>query len=152
MSVPISAITTSALRRSIPGIEQRTLIAASKGRSASAIASERRSICSSRKSRWARIAETTSACSDAKRPSSASRSCGSFARRLPLTLSDLRLAIAGQGPQRPLRLGRHETGPEQARRHQLAKPLRVRDVGLAARHLLDVAGVHEQALEPILED
>jgi hypothetical protein len=33
-----------------------------------------------------------------------------------------------------------------------AQPRRVRDVGLAARDLLDVAGVDQQALEVVLED
>ena len=45
---------------------------ARKGASCSSIASESRSICSSRKSRWARIAPISSACSASKRPSSAS--------------------------------------------------------------------------------
>ena len=63
---------------------------------------------------------------------------------LALALVDLRLAVAGQVPQRPDRLGRHEARPQQPRLQQLAQPGGVGDVGLAARHLLDVPGVDEQ--------
>ncbi len=72
--------------------------------------------------------------------------------RLPLALADLRLAVAGQVPQRPDRLRRHETAFEQARLQQLAQPGRVRNVRLAARHLLDMARVDEQTIELVLED
>lgn len=51
-----------------------------KGPSCSSIASERRSIASSRKSMWARIWPTMSACLALKRPSRASLSAGSFLR------------------------------------------------------------------------
>ena len=70
---------------------------------------------------------------------------------LALALGDLRLAIAGQRPQPPLRLGRHEAAAQQPGLHQLAQPLRVADVGLAARHVLDVAGVAQRQLEVVLE-
>ncbi len=63
MSGPISAMMTSAVRRSTPGIVHSSSTAAPKGASRSSIASESRSICSSRKSRWARIAPISSACS-----------------------------------------------------------------------------------------
>ena len=57
---------------------------ARKGAICSSIASESRSICSSRKSMWARIAPIHSACRRSKRPSSASRSAGIFARSAAL--------------------------------------------------------------------
>jgi len=60
-------------------------------------------------------------------------------------------AVAGQLPQLPDRLGRHEARPEQPRLEQLAQPGRVRDIGLAAGDLLDVAGVDQQQLEVVLE-
>ena len=66
---------------------------------------------------------------------------------LALTLADLRLAIARQIAQRADRLGRHEAGPQQPGLQQLAQPRGVRDVGLAAGDLLDVAGVDQQQLE-----
>ena len=62
------------------------------------------------------------------------------------------LAVARQVAQRADRLGRHEAGAQQPGLQQLAQPGRVGDVGLAARDLLDVAGVDEQALELVLED
>ncbi len=71
---------------------------------------------------------------------------------LSLALLDLRLAVAGQVAQRADRLRRHEARPEQPGLEQLAQPRRVADVGLAARHLLDVAGVDQQQLELVLED
>ena len=60
-------------------------------------------------------------------------------RGLALAVVDLRLAIAGQVPQRADRLGRHEARPQQPGLQQLAQPLRVLDVGLASRDLLHVA-------------
>ena len=71
---------------------------------------------------------------------------------LPRALLDLRLAIARQVTQRADRLGRHETRPQQPGLRQLTQPRRVGDVGLAARHLLDVAGVDQQQLELVLQD
>ena len=70
---------------------------------------------------------------------------------LALALGDLRLAIAGQQPQRPDRLGRHEAALQQPGLGKLAQPRRVAHVGLAARDLLDVPGVDEQQLEVVLE-
>ncbi len=67
-------------------------------------------------------------------------------------LGDLRLAVAGQLAQRALRFGRHEAAAQQASLLQLGQPGGVADVGLAARHLLDVARVDQQQLEVILED
>ena len=84
MSVPISAMITSAVRCLTPGIVQSSRAAVAKGASCSSTASESRSICSSRKSMWARIADTTSACSELKRPSSASCNAGIFCLSLPL--------------------------------------------------------------------
>jgi hypothetical protein len=71
---------------------------------------------------------------------------------LALALSDLRLAIPGKQAQRPHRLGRHEAALQQAGLGQLTQPLRVADVRLAARYLLDVAGVDQQQLEVVFED
>src|SRR6266536_242084 len=86
-ALPISAMITSAVRCCTPRIVQSSSTALAKGRICSSIASESPSICSSRKSMWARIAETTIPCSASKRPSSASRSAGSFCRSLPLASS-----------------------------------------------------------------
>src|SRR6266540_4404356 len=55
--------------------------------SCASISSESSWICSSRKSRWARIAETISACWRSKRPTSASLSAGIFARSFPCASS-----------------------------------------------------------------
>ena len=71
---------------------------------------------------------------------------------LPGALLDLRLAIPGQVPQRPDRLGRHEARPQQPGLGQLAQPGRVGDIGLATGDLLDVASVDKQQLELVLED
>ena len=71
---------------------------------------------------------------------------------LARALLDLRLAIAREVAQLADRLGRHEAGLQQPRFGELAQPRRVRDVGLAARDLLDVAGVDQQALELVLQD
>ena len=48
------------------------------------------------------------------------------------TRLDLRLAIPGQGSQRPLGLGWHEAATQQPGLHQLADPGRIGAVGLAA--------------------
>ena len=61
-----------------------------------------------------------------------------------LALFDLRLAIPGQLPQRPDRLGRHEARPQKPSFKQLAQPLGILDVGLAPGKLLDVASVDQQ--------
>jgi hypothetical protein len=52
--------------------------------------------------------------------------------RFALTLSDLCLAVPRQRPEPPLRLGRDEATAQQPGLHQLAEPLGVLDVGLAA--------------------
>ena len=87
MSVPISATMTCAVRACTPGIVRSSSTAGAKGTSCSSIASDSRSIASSRKSRCARIDDTIRACSGSKRPSSASCSAGIFARSLPLASS-----------------------------------------------------------------
>jgi hypothetical protein len=71
---------------------------------------------------------------------------------LALTLADLRLAIAREVPERADRLGRHEARVEQPGLEQLTEPRGVGHVGLAARYLLDVTRVDEQALELVFED
>ncbi len=71
---------------------------------------------------------------------------------LALALGDLRLAIPGQRPQPALGLGRHEAAAQQAGLHQLTKPLRVRHVGLAPGHVLDVPRVAQRQLEVVFED
>jgi len=71
--------------------------------------------------------------------------------RLPGALLDLRLAVAGQVAQLADRLGRHERGAHQAVLDQLADPLRILDVGLAAGHVAQVAGVREPARQRILQ-
>jgi hypothetical protein len=78
MSPPVSAMMTSAARRSTPGMVRSSSTAPSSGAMWCSMAAESRSIDSSRKSMWARICPTTSACSASKRPSSASRSAGIF--------------------------------------------------------------------------
>jgi hypothetical protein len=50
------------------------------------------------------------------------------------------------------RLRWHEARPEQARLGEPAQPGGIRDVGLAPRHLLDVPGVDQQALEVVFKD
>src|SRR3954470_7903149 len=70
---------------------------------------------------------------------------------LALTVADLALAIARQVAQRADRLGRHQAGPQQPGLEQLAQPLRVLDVGLAAGDLLDMARVDQQAVKVVLE-
>jgi len=72
--------------------------------------------------------------------------------RLPLALTDLRLAVASQVPQHPDRLRRHEAPLQQTRLQELTQPGGVRDIGLAARHLLDVTRIDKQTVELILED
>jgi hypothetical protein len=71
---------------------------------------------------------------------------------LALALGDLRLAIARQRPQLTLGFGRHEAGSQQPGLHELGQPLRVRDVGLAARDLLDVARVAQRQLKVFFQD
>src|SRR3990170_2377511 len=171
MSVPISAITDSAVRRCTPGIVQSSSTAPAKGESCSSISSESSWICSSRKSRWARIAEhlriggalhervehCSPGCAEDVGGDAVELDAGVLEDlvqpvSLALTLADLRLAVAGHVAQRPDRLRRHETAPQKPRLEQLAEPGGVGDVGFAARHLLDVAGVDEQTVELVLED
>jgi hypothetical protein len=71
---------------------------------------------------------------------------------LALALLDLGFAVAGQLAQGADRLRRHEARPQKTRLGELAEPGGVCDVGLAPRHLLDVAGVDEDAFELVLED
>src|SRR5215218_3812392 len=70
---------------------------------------------------------------------------------LTRALPDERLAIAGQVAQLADRFRRHEAGAHQPVLEQLAEPLGVLDVGLAAGHVLDVLGVDEPELEVVLE-
>ena len=72
--------------------------------------------------------------------------------RLPRTLLDLGLAIPGQIPQRADGLGGHKARSEQPGLGELAQPLGILDVGLATRDLLDVPGVDQHALKPVLKD
>ena len=168
-----------------------------KGAICSSIASESRSICSSRKSMWARI------CADDQRvlgveaalerlaqrrqllaqlpfgelgehrrvgrardervehrPAGLAEDVGGDAVELdPGVLEDLvqpvglALALAGSAPcgsgsgcaASRIGLGGTKLALQQPGLEQLAQPRGVRDVGLAAGHLLDVAGVDEQA-------
>jgi hypothetical protein len=116
MSAPISATITSAVGRCTPGTVQSSSTAAAKGRICSLIASESRSICSSRKSRWARIAETTIPCSTVE-AALEPRALEDLVQPvgLPLALLDLHLAVARQIAERPDRLRQHEARLEQAR-------------------------------------
>jgi hypothetical protein len=70
----------------------------------------------------------------------------------PLALGDLRLAVPGQRSQPALRLGSHEAAAQQPGVHQLAQPLCVTNVGLAARDVLDVTRVAQRQLEVVFED
>jgi len=71
---------------------------------------------------------------------------------LTSALLDLRLAIPGQVPQLPDRLGSHEVRSQQPGLDQPAQPLGVTDIGLAAGDLLDVPRVDQQAPERVLQD
>jgi hypothetical protein len=68
-----------------------------------------------------------------------------------LAVADLALAIARQVAQRADRLRRHQAGPQQPGLEQLAEPLRVHNIGLAARDLLNATRVDQQAREAILQ-
>jgi hypothetical protein len=70
---------------------------------------------------------------------------------LALALGDLRAPIARQQPQVADRLGRHEARRQQPRLGELAQPRRIADIGLAARHVLDVPRVDEHQLEVVLQ-
>jgi hypothetical protein len=72
--------------------------------------------------------------------------------RLPGALLDLRPAIPGEVAQLPDRGGRHEAGPHQAVLDQLADPLGIGDVSLAAGHVAQMPGVQQPALHRILKD
>ena len=122
MSVPISASTTSAVRRCTPGIVQSSSTAAPEGQLLLDRV-ESNPICSSRKSRWARIAETSSACW-------ASRSDP----RAPLERRDLRPQPATGELAQHLRVGR--AGDERLQH----RPARVaEDVGGDAVELVPVS-------------
>ncbi len=71
---------------------------------------------------------------------------------LALALQDLRLAIPREVVQLTDRLRRHQARLQQPHLGELAQPRGVRDVGRAARDLLDVPRVHEQTLELVLQD
>ena len=72
--------------------------------------------------------------------------------RLPGALLDLRLAIPSQVPERPDRLGRHETRAQQTGLRELAQPRRIRHIGLTTGNLLHVTGVDQQQLEVVLQN
>ena len=65
-------------------------------------------------------------------------------------LADQRFAQAGQIAQIAHRARWHETGAQQTTFEQLRQPLTVSDVGLAARHHLDVPRVHEDQAHGVL--
>ena len=69
-----------------------------------------------------------------------------------LAVPDLSLAVAGQVPQRPDRLGRHQTPAEQPGLGEAAQPLRVGHIGLSPGDLLHVTGVDQRAREPVFQD
>jgi len=71
---------------------------------------------------------------------------------LALALGDLRLALPRQGSQLALRLGRYEAAAQRAGFDELTQPLRVADVGLATRNLLDVPRVAQRQFEVVFED
>jgi len=71
---------------------------------------------------------------------------------LTLALGDLRRAIPRQRSQRPDGLGRHEAALQQPGLGELAQPLRIAHIGLAARHVLDVPRVAQRQLEVVFED
>ena len=61
-------------------------------------------------------------------------------------------ALAAQAAQGAHGVGRAEGAAQQAESQQLLQPLAVQHVGLAARHVLDLAGIDQQHLEaPALE-
>ena len=67
-------------------------------------------------------------------------------------LADDCLPQAGQVAQIPHRGGRHEAAPQQAALQQLRQPLRVLDIGLAARQHLRVPRIHQPDLHRAFED
>ncbi len=65
---------------------------------------------------------------------------------------DLGLAVAGQLPQPPDLRRRHQTRADHPMGGHISEPLRVRHVGLASRHVLDVIRVHQpQLVETVLQ-
>jgi hypothetical protein len=60
--------------------------------------------------------------------------------------------VTGQVAQVALRPWRDETGPHQSMTEQLGDPLRVLDIGLAARDRLDVLGIEQPDLEAPLQN
>jgi hypothetical protein len=66
---------------------------------------------------------------------------------LPSALGQQRLAVAGEIPQLPDRLGRHERGTDQPVLDQLADPHRVSHIRLAARDVLEVLSIQQPHLE-----
>jgi hypothetical protein len=84
---PISAINSSAVRLSTPGIVSSSATLSAKGAITSSTRPDSTSIDSSRKLTWARIWPTISAWWEEKRPTSASLSAGSLAGSRPLASS-----------------------------------------------------------------
>ena len=68
-----------------------------------------------------------------------------------MALFDLRLAVAGEVPEIPNLLGRHEAGAHKTVLNQLADPLGVFDVGLPAGDVLEVPSVEKPQLEVVLQ-
>ncbi len=71
-------------------------------------------------------------------------------RRLPTTLGDQRGAVAGQIPQLPDRLRRHERGTQQPALTQLTPRRCRKHVGLATGQPLSVGGVDEHHVQVVL--
>ena len=86
MSVPISAISTSAVVLEIPGIEHKRVTAASKGATCRAISALSVAMEASRWSMWPMISLHMKAWCSEKRPLKASSSWGSFERRRDLAI------------------------------------------------------------------
>lgn len=70
---------------------------------------------------------------------------------LARALLDLRLAVADEVAKLALRARRHEARPHEPMLDQLADPLRVLDVALAAGHVAQMPRVQKPALELVLE-
>jgi len=59
--------------------------------------------------------------------------------------------LAGEHAQIALRLGGHEAGPDQAMAGERGQPIRIRHVGLAPRHGLDVVGIGQDQRDAALK-
>src|SRR5215208_927346 len=73
------------------------------------------------------------------------------ALNLPGALLYLRLAVAGEIPELPDLLRRHEAGTYQPVLKELADPLGVFDVGLPAGDILEVVSIQKPALEVLFK-